>query len=182
MRSGAGGGRSSDRHADIAAERDVAARLRQDMGDQRRRGRFAVGAGDRDERRGRRARRALAREELDVADRLRRRPPARARRSSAAWDGSAARRATARAPESPTSRPRRDRPAGACCRPCARRASPSSQAATCAPPAMSARSGRRAPNRRGRTTRRAFPRNVATGVMLTSASGWRGRPSPARRR
>ena len=57
-----------DRHADIAAHRDVAPRLPQDMGDQRGRRRFAVGAGDGDERRVGRSRGALAGEEFDVAD------------------------------------------------------------------------------------------------------------------
>ena len=49
---------------------DVVAGRAQEMGDQRGRGRLAVGAGDGDERRARRVRRALAAEQLDVADHL----------------------------------------------------------------------------------------------------------------
>ena len=45
------------------------------MGDERRRGRFAVGAGDGDEGRFRRDLAAFAAEQLDVADDLDRRPP-----------------------------------------------------------------------------------------------------------
>jgi hypothetical protein len=56
------------RHADVAAHGHVAASLLQHMGDQRGGGRFAVGAGDGDERRIGRSRAALAGEELDVAD------------------------------------------------------------------------------------------------------------------
>ena len=62
--------RATGRRADVAADRDVAAGRRQDVGDQRRGGRLAVGAGDGDERRVRRVRRALAAEQLDVADDL----------------------------------------------------------------------------------------------------------------
>ena len=58
------------RHADIAAELHVAPGLPQHVGDQRRRRRFAVGAGDGDQRRVGRARRALAGEQFDVADHL----------------------------------------------------------------------------------------------------------------
>ena len=57
-----------NRHADIAAHRDFAPGLFQHMGDERRGRRFAVGAGDGDERRVRRSRAALAHEEFDVAD------------------------------------------------------------------------------------------------------------------
>ena len=65
-----GGGRRQveHRHADVAAHRHLAPGLLEHMGDQRGGGRFAVGAGDGDERRIRRARAALAGEELDVAD------------------------------------------------------------------------------------------------------------------
>ncbi len=58
------------RHADIAAKLHVAARLAQDVSNQRRRRRFAVGAGDGDQRRVGRASGALAGEQLDVADHL----------------------------------------------------------------------------------------------------------------
>ena len=70
MRLSAGG--SSDRiaRADIAAHLHVAAGLAQDMRDQRRGGRLAVGAGDADERRVRRDAGPLAAEQLDVADDL----------------------------------------------------------------------------------------------------------------
>ena len=57
-----------NRHANVAAHRYVAPRLLQHMGDQRGGGRFAVGAGDGDERRVGRSRVTLAHEELDVAD------------------------------------------------------------------------------------------------------------------
>ena len=59
-----------DRRADIAAELHVALRRRQEMRDQRRRGRLAVGAGDRDEGRVGDVPPPLAAEELDVADDL----------------------------------------------------------------------------------------------------------------
>ena len=59
-----------DRGADIAAELRVHAGRRGEMGDQRRRRRFAVGAGDGDERRVRRVMPALAAEQFDVADHL----------------------------------------------------------------------------------------------------------------
>ena len=59
-----------DRSADVAAHLHVAAGLAQDVGDERRRRRLAVGAGDGDERRVGRELRALAAEQLDVADDL----------------------------------------------------------------------------------------------------------------
>ena len=59
-----------DRRADVAAHLHVAAGLAQDVGDERRRRRLAVGAGDGDERRVGRKLRALAAEQLDVADDL----------------------------------------------------------------------------------------------------------------
>ena len=55
-----------NRHADVAAHRDFAPGLFQHMGDERRGRRFAVGAGDGDERRVRRSRAALAHKEFDV--------------------------------------------------------------------------------------------------------------------
>ena len=57
-------------HADIAAHLGRASRLAQDMRDQRRRRRLAVGAGDGDQRRVGRARRPFAGEKLDIADHL----------------------------------------------------------------------------------------------------------------
>jgi hypothetical protein len=65
-----GGGRRQieDRHADVAAHRDFTPGLLEHMGDQRRGGRFAIGAGDRDKRCAWRPGAALADEELDVAD------------------------------------------------------------------------------------------------------------------
>ena len=59
-----------DGHADIAAAGRLVAGRRQDVGDERRGGRLAVGAGDGDERRVRRVRAALAAKQLDVADHL----------------------------------------------------------------------------------------------------------------
>ncbi len=57
-----------DRHADVAAHRDVAPGLLEHMGDERRGCRFAIGAGDGDERRVRRPDAALAHKEFDIAD------------------------------------------------------------------------------------------------------------------
>ena len=59
-----------DRGADIAAHLGVVAGDPHQMRDQRRRGGFAVGAGDGDERRIRRVTAALAAEQLDIADHL----------------------------------------------------------------------------------------------------------------
>ena len=59
-----------DRLADIAAKRHLAAGGGDEMGDQRRRRRLAVGAGDGDERRLRAMAPPLAAEQLDVADDL----------------------------------------------------------------------------------------------------------------
>ncbi len=56
------------RHADVAADRHVPSGFLQNVGDERSRGRFAVGAGHGHEWRVRSARGALARKELDVAD------------------------------------------------------------------------------------------------------------------
>ena len=59
-----------DRGADIAAELRVHARRRGEVRDQRRCRRFAVGAGDGDERRAGRALCPLAAEQFDIADHL----------------------------------------------------------------------------------------------------------------
>src|ERR1051325_1895783 len=59
-----------DRGADVAAELRVVVRAGEQMRDQCRGGRLAVGAGDRDERRVRRDAAALAAKQLDVADDL----------------------------------------------------------------------------------------------------------------
>ena len=59
-----------DGGADVSAELRVVVRAREEMRDQRRGGRLAVGAGDRDERRVRRGAAPLAAEQLDVADHL----------------------------------------------------------------------------------------------------------------
>ena len=59
-----------DRGADIAAHLGVVARDLHQMRDQRGRGRLAVGAGDRHERRIRRKALALTAEQLDIADHL----------------------------------------------------------------------------------------------------------------
>ncbi len=98
-----------DRRADVAAHLHVAAGLAQDVGDERRRRRLAVGAGDGDERRVGRELRALAAEQLDVADDLDAGGFRRASPTSAARDGSAARRARGSAPQSATSRRCEDR-------------------------------------------------------------------------
>ena len=83
-----------DRGADIAAHLGVVAGDLHQMRDQRGRGRLAVGAGDRDERRIRRMAAALAAEQFDVADHLDAGLRAPSARSSAAPDASAARRAS----------------------------------------------------------------------------------------
>ncbi len=57
-----------DRHADIAAHRNLASGLLKHMGDERGGRRFAIGAGDGDKRRAWRPRAALPHEELDIAD------------------------------------------------------------------------------------------------------------------
>ena len=59
-----------DRGADIAAHLGVVAGDPHQMRDQRRGGRFAVGAGDRDERRVRRVAAAFAAKQFDIADHL----------------------------------------------------------------------------------------------------------------
>ena len=76
-----------DRGADIAAHLGVVAGDLHQMRDQRGGGRFAVGAGDGDERRIRRMTAALAAEQLDVADHLDAGLRAPSARSSAAPDG-----------------------------------------------------------------------------------------------
>ena len=63
-----GGRQIENRHADVAAHRDFAPGLLQHMGDERRGGRFAIGAGDRDKRRAWRPGAALTDKEFDVAD------------------------------------------------------------------------------------------------------------------
>ena len=59
-----------DRRAEIAADLSIVAGMLQEIGGQRRGGGFAVGAGDRDERRAGRLAASLAAEQLDVADHL----------------------------------------------------------------------------------------------------------------
>jgi hypothetical protein len=76
-----------DRGADIAAHLGVVAGDLCEMRNQRGRGRLAVGAGDRDERRVGRVTATLAAEQLDIADHPRRPPRAPSARSSAARDG-----------------------------------------------------------------------------------------------
>ena len=98
------GRRRIERHdgaADIAAHLRVAAGRLDDVGGQRRRRRFAVGAGDGDERRARGAARALAREQLDVADDLDAGAARQLDRPVRLRDASAARRATAPGDEKP---------------------------------------------------------------------------------
>ena len=154
-----------DRRADVAAHLHVAAGLAQDVGDQRRRGRLAVGAGDGDERRVRRELRALAAEQLDVADDLDAGGLRRASPTSAARDGSAARRARGRARRSATSRRcagRRSR--SPALRPCAIAAALSSQATTRAPPACSA-SAVASPEPPRPNSATVRPAKVVAGVM-----------------
>jgi hypothetical protein len=57
-----------DGRANVAAELGVETGLDAEMGDQRRRGRLAVGAGDGNERRLRRMGAPLAAEQLDIPD------------------------------------------------------------------------------------------------------------------
>ena len=70
MRLPSGGARVEDGDADVAAHLDIGASRRQHMRDQCRRRRLAVGAGDADDLGCRRQPRALAEEQLDVADDL----------------------------------------------------------------------------------------------------------------
>ena len=142
-----------DRGADIAAHLRVVAGDLQQMRDQRGGGRFAVGAGDGDERRVRRVTPALAAEQFDVADHLDAGLRAPSAPSSAAPDGSAARRASASAPRnSPRHRAQIGgdetglRRLARRCRRCRRRRSLRRR-----PP--SARGSSQAPSRRGRTPR-----------------------------
>ncbi len=154
--------------ADIAAELRVAAARSQDMGDQRRRRRFAVGAGDGDEGAIGRMRPALAHEELDVADDIdagRTREidgPVRLRMGRAARRAKA-RRATARSSRSCAGR-RYVMPSDAAL---ATLSGLSSQAVTSAPPAISALAvAEPEPPRPKRAT--FFPASVVTGIMTAS--------------
>ena len=67
-RSWSGGVKRQDGRADIAADLDVDSRMSKKMRDERGSGRFAIGAGDRDEGRAARDFAAFAAEQLDVAD------------------------------------------------------------------------------------------------------------------
>ena len=86
-RAGSEGFERQHRHADIAAHLGVAAGALDQMRDQRGGGRFAVGAGDGDERALRAGFRALAAEQFDVADDLDFGLGGERRRSNAAPDG-----------------------------------------------------------------------------------------------
>ena len=167
------------RHADIAAELHVAPGLAQHVGDQRRRRRFAVGAGDGDERRlGRAAPRARG-EQLDIADHfdasgvspLHRPVRLRVGQRHAGRQDQRGKAATSRRRQIDQRQPP---PAFA------RRLAvvPGSHHRA----AGDQRARRRQPGAAEAEQRDAAPAKVETGVTLTSASRWRGRPSPARRR
>ena len=164
-----------DGGADVAAHLRVPAGGAQDVGDERRGRRLAVGAGDGDERRIGAALRPLAAEQLDVADDLDARGPAPWPPSSAARDGSAARRAPAPGPRTGSSRRRAGLPRA---KPAPRRrpgsSAVSSAATTLAPPAASARHAA-SPERARPNTATVLPANVVTGVMLGSLSASRPR-------
>ena len=171
-----------DRHANIAAQRDLPPRLPQDMGDQRRRGRLAVGAGDRDERRFRGAGGALAGEEFDVADHRDARLVGALHRPVRLGMRQGHARARERAggsrasllPQGPQagSRPQRLAREPADCRP--RRRFRRHQRG--APRASTG------PTRRGRRRRLSVRGGSRPASHVTSTSARRGRPSRARRR
>ena len=170
-----------NRHADVAAHRHVAAGLAQDMGDQRRRRRLAVGSGDGHERRARRARGALAGEEFDVADDSdagRLRPFDRPVRLGMGQRH--ARREHERREAAPVDGGQIDR-REALCGGARTRLFVVVPGGDPAPPAASARKVA-SPEPPSPKTATLQPRRVSTGVMLTSASRSPGRPSRARRR
>ena len=147
-----------DRGADIAAHLGVVAGDPHQMRDQRRGGGFAVGAGDRDERRIRRMTAALAAKQFDIADHLdaglprrqhapvrRRMGQRRARRQHQSGEIRPRHRAQIRGDEAGLRGLRRR------CRRCRRRRSLPRR-----PP--SARGSSQAPSRRGRTPRPSCPR------------------------
>ena len=140
VRPAAGGGRSSTGTPmlpPIATSRPASL---QHMGDQRGRRRFAVGAGDGDERRVGRSRRTLAGEELDVAD-DRQRPPRAARSTVQCGSGwvSGTPGASTNSLKPRQSASARSTSANPAAEARSRASGLSSQAATSAPPATSAR-------------------------------------------
>ena len=171
-----------NRHADVAAHRDFAPGLFQHMGDERRGRRFAVGAGDGDERRVRRSRAALAHKEFDVADN---RNPRSVRKVDRPMGLRMGQRHAGREHKHLKAAPvgaerdrpaRRPRPPRAPARPGCRPTQPLPR-----PPATSARAvDSPEPPRPKRAT--LCPRRLSTGVIVTSASARRGRPSQARTR
>ena len=177
-----GRGGSSDRiaRADIAAHLGVAAGLAHQMRDQRRRRRFAVGAGDGDERRVRRVTPPLAAEQLDVADHfdagLLREPhrPVRLRMRQ---------RHAGRQHERGELRPvgaRADRRSECRRAPASATLSGlSSQAITSAPPAISACAVAMPEPPRPKTRNALAGEGCDGDQRLTAASAWTGRPAPA---
>ena len=165
QRSGAGGCERQDGGADVAAHLHVPAGLLQDVRDECRGRRLAVGAGDGDERSVRGAGRPLAREQLDVADDLHAGGAGLLAPSSAARGASAARQAPAPAPRTGSSPPRRDpRPAAPALAAASRPPAASSHATTWAPPAASARQ-LASPDMPRPNTATVRPAKVVTGVI-----------------
>ena len=160
-----------DRAADVAAHLHVAAELAQDVRDERRRRRLAVGAGDGDERRLGARERPLAAEELDVADDLDARGaglldrPVRLgmRERHAGRQHERGKRAQSAAERSTSGSPA----FAAAARP----GSPSSQAATSAPPAASARADAMPEAPRPNTATRLSLKAV-TRIMERSLAGF----------
>ena len=169
-----------DRGADIAAHLGVVTGDPHQMRDQRRGGRFAVGAGDGDERRIRRVTAALAAEQFDVADHLDAGLLRRQHASSAAPDASAARRASAPA--------RRNSPSDTLRRSAVMK--PACAASATLVGAVVAGDHLRAARLQGVAARQPgtaeaehrdrLARKGGDGDQaITAASAWRGRPAPA---
>ena len=152
--------------------------LIEQMRDQRGRGRFAVGAGDRDERRVGRDAPPLAAEQLDVADhldgRVAREPDRPVRRRMGQRHAG---REHQRGDPAPVDMAQvRDRDAGGARLLDRLLAVVPRDRRRRRPRAARSRSPGR--TRRGRTARRFFPAKLVTGIIAASAS--RGRPAPAR--
>ncbi len=164
--------------ADIAAHLRIAAGAADEMRDQRRGGRLAVGAGDGDQRAVGATRGALAAEQFDVADDLDA-FFARAARSSAASDASAARRAPGSARRSSTSRGRSRfcvvMPAALAC---STFSGASSKAMTSAPPAINARADT-VPEPPRPNSATFLPAKVVMGIKIISTSTTLSPPAPA---
>ncbi len=182
-RPAAGGGRSRTGTPILPPIATSRPACRQHMGDERRGRRFAVGAGDRDKRRVRRPHAALAARKLDIADDSDPRLVARAFtvQCGFGWVSGTPGASTSTAEAAPVGLSEIDEREARGRRRARARRGLSSQAATSAPPATSARAVDRPEPPRPKSAT-LCPRRVSTGVIVTSASAKRGRPSRARRR